>query len=69
MLGQSLHEVYSNARIHMAVSRSSMERLNAQLSSADVCEILSPARVAKVCKAAGLTPGESMDIRQDAGSR
>ena len=69
MLGQSLHEVYSNARIHMAVSRNSMERLNAQLSSTDVCEIFSPARVAKVCKAAGLTPGESMDIRQDAGSR
>jgi hypothetical protein len=62
-LGQSLHEVYSNARIQLAVSRSSMERLNAQLSSTDVCEIFSPLRVAGVCKEAGLTPGESMDIK------
>ena len=41
MLGQSLHEVDSNARIELAVSRSPMERLNAQLSSTDVCEIFS----------------------------
>ena len=63
ILGQSLHEVDSNARIQLAVSRSSMERLNAQLSSTDVCEIFSPLRVAGVCKEAGLTPGESMDIK------
>ena len=36
ILGHSLHEVYSNQRIQLAVCRNSMERINQQLSSADV---------------------------------
>ena len=50
ILGQSLHEVYINARIQLAVSRSSMGSLNAQLNTTDVCEIFRPLRVAGVCK-------------------
>ena len=63
ILGHSLCEIYSNGRIQFAVNRSSMEHLNTQLSSTDVCEIFSPERVAAVCGRMGLTPGESMDIK------
>jgi hypothetical protein len=42
ILGNSLNEVYSNGRIQLAVNRCSMERLNTQISSIDVCEMSRP---------------------------
>ena len=63
ILGQSLHEVYSNKRIELAVSRNAMERINQQLGSTNMCESFSPERVATACKREGLVPGESMDIK------
>ena len=63
ILGHSLHEVYSNKRIQLAVNRCSMERINCQLGSTEVSEIFSPERVATVCSRMGLVPGESMDIK------
>ena len=62
ILGHSLHEVYSNQRIRLAVERNKMEGLNKQLASTDVCEMFSPERVTAVCKQYGLTPGAAMDI-------
>ena len=45
------------------MNRSSMERLDTQLSSTDVCEMFSPEKVAAVCGRFALTPGDSMDIK------
>jgi hypothetical protein len=61
LLGRSIHEVYSNARIDVAVARQSAEAM--MLMSTDVTEIFSPERVASVCKEFGLKPGMSMDIK------
>ena len=63
ILGKSLHELYSNKRIELAISRKHMENINRQLDAVDVCEIFSPERVTGVCKQAGLEPGEAMDIK------
>ena len=63
IVGHFLNEVYSNRRIQLAVNRCSMERLDTQLSSTDVCEMFSPERVAAVCGRFGLTPANSMDIK------
>ena len=63
MLGQNLHETYSNARIDLAVCRQSVESSRNGLMSADVTEIFSPERVASVCREFGLEPGSSMDIK------
>ena len=63
MLGQNLHETYSNARINLAVCRQSVESSRNGLMSADVTEIFSPERVASVCREFGLEPGLSMDIK------
>ena len=60
LFGRSIHEVYLNSRIDIAVSRQSAEAM--MLMSADVTEIFSPERVAAVCKEFGLTPGMSMVI-------
>ena len=56
ILGHPLSEIYSNKRIKFAVKRSSMERLNTQLASTDVCEIFSSERMAAVSGRVGLTP-------------
>ena len=61
LLGRSIHEVYSNSRIDIAVARHSAEAM--MLMSADVTEIFSPERVAGVCKEFGLKPGMSMYIK------
>ena len=59
ILGKSLHEVYSNERIGLAVDRDAVESLN-ELASTDVSEMFSPERVTKVCKQYGLNPGAAM---------
>ena len=63
ILGHSLHEVYSNRRIQLAVNRNAMERISHLLDSTDVSEVFSPARVAAACNRVRLVPGESMDIK------
>ncbi len=63
MLGQNLHEAYSNSRINFAVCRQTVESSKGGLMSADVTEIFSPERVASVCREFGLEPGLSMDIK------
>ena len=50
MLGQNLHEIYSNSRINLAVCRQTVESTKNGLMSADVTEIFSPERVASVCR-------------------
>ena len=65
VLGHSLCEIYSSNRIRVAVDRSSMERLNTQLASTDVCKIISPKKVAADCGRVGLTSGESMDTKSE----
>ena len=63
ILGHSLHEIYSNHRIQLAIGRKHVERMSRDLDGVDVCEIFSPERVTAVCKQAGLVPGEAMDIK------
>jgi hypothetical protein len=63
ILGHSLHEVYSNGRIELAMNRQHMERINSHLSRVDMSEIFSPKRVTAACKQVGLVPGEAMDIK------
>ena len=63
MLGQNLHEIYSNSWINLAVCRQTVESSRNGLMSADVTEIFSPERVASVCREFGLEPGLSMDIK------
>ena len=46
VLGQNLHDVYSNEQIKLAIDRNSVENLNKQLLSTDITEIFIPARVA-----------------------
>ena len=63
ILGHSLHEVYSNGRIELAMNRQHMERINSHLSRVDMSEIFSPKRVTAACQRVGLVPGEAMDIK------
>ena len=62
ILGHSLHEVYSNQRIKLAVARSSVECLKKEIGSTDVSKIFSPERVTAVCRKYGLKPGAAMDV-------
>ena len=61
--GQSLHDIYSNSRINLAVCRQTAESSKGGLISADVAEIFSPERVATVCREFGSEPRLSMDIK------
>ena len=63
VLGQNLHDVYSNERLQLAASRQSVEMLIRQLRGVDVMEIFSPERVGKLCKEYGLDQGSPMDIK------
>ena len=63
VLGQNLHDVYSNERIKLAITRNDKKNLNEQLLSTDNTEIFSPERVAAHCKKYGLLPGAAMDIK------
>ena len=50
ILGQSIHETYSNSRIELALSRHTAKAMMAGLMRIDVTEIFSPEYVAKVCR-------------------
>ena len=63
ILVHSLHEVFSNARIQMAVNRNHAETISERLASTDVSEVFSPERVTAACSRFGLSPGEAMDIK------
>ena len=63
VLGENLHDVYSNKHIKLAIIRNDMENLNEQLLSTDITEIFSPERVTAHCKKYGLSPGAAMDIK------
>ena len=63
ILGKSLHEIYSNNRIKLAVDRQSVECLNKQMLGVDVMEVFSPERVGKLCKEHGLDQGLAMDVK------
>ena len=58
--GHSLHEVYSNQMLPLAVDRNSVECMMKQLKHTNVCEIFSPECVAAVCWEYGVTPGAAM---------
>ena len=76
LLGKSLHEMYSNKRIDLAVKRQTVEMMKKEvgmndvhgsagkvLPKVDVSEIFSPERVGALCRDYGLKPGMSMDIK------
>ena len=63
ILGHSLHEVYSNRRIQLAVSRTHMSNISKHLDGVDMSEVFSPERVTSVCRRFGLEPGEAMDVK------
>ena len=63
MLGKDLYDVYSGARIKLAVDRSSIEHLNRQILGVDVMEAFSPERAGKLCKEYGRDQGMAMDLK------
>ena len=63
LIGQSVHEIYSNSRIKLAVCKQTVESSKGGLMSADVIEMFSPECVATVCREFGLEHGLSIGIK------
>ena len=50
VLGQNLHDVYSNKRTRLAIDRNGIENLNRQMLSTDITELFASERVSAHCK-------------------